>query len=82
MSSSKSRSFIKMSSVEMQMAFLWFSEDAKQPEEFVSFLNRGKRTLTRIVVTQREREPDGRPKKFTAKEKSEKELVAGKRLWS
>jgi hypothetical protein len=50
----------KLSTEEMRLAKTWYEEDDKNPSEIAKLLHRDKSTLTRLLVMQTPRKPDGR----------------------
>ena len=53
--------FKHMSSDEMRLAKLWYTEDDMEPSEIAALLRRDKSTMTRLLVMQKERQTQGRP---------------------
>ena len=49
----------------MRLADMWHQEHGMSPSTIAALLHRDKSTLTRYLVMQRERKPDGRPRAFT-----------------
>ena len=57
-----------MSSEEVRLAKMWYDQDGMAPSTIAALLHRDKSTLTRLLVMERERKQDGRPRKFTEKQ--------------
>ena len=53
--------FKHLSSDEMRLAKLWYTEDDMEPSEIAALLRRAKSTMTRLLVMQKERQTRGRP---------------------
>ena len=57
--------FKHLSSDEMRLAKLWYTEDDMEPSEIAALLRRDKSTMTRLLVMQKERQTQGRPPCWT-----------------
>ena len=51
----------KLSDEEVRLARLWYKEDGMSPAEIAELLRRDKSTMTRLLVMEKERKPQGRP---------------------